>query len=367
MYFYQLIKYFSIMNYLKLFCLAFLLVLFGCIDNKNLGLKNQKQAIETHKETKPDKSPSFGIALHGGAGFIKAEMLNDSITKVYENQLSEAIEVGHQLLAAGEGAEKAVVEVIQLLEASPLFNAGVGAVLNADGVHELDASIMHGKNLEAGAVAGIRTIKSPILLAQKVMNESNHVLLSGNGAEDFAILYDLKKVENSYFSTDKAKKSLQNAQNKSSYHQQNYEELIQNHKFGTVGCVALDQEGNLVAGTSTGGMTNKKYGRIGDSPIIGAGNYANNSTCAISATGHGEYFIRNVVAHDISAMMEYGDFSLEQATHIVIHEKLKNQGGDGGVIAIDSDGNISIEFNTEGMFRAQMDAEGNKQVNLFKK
>jgi len=355
------------MKFIPPLLVTLVICLWSCSKNQKPNLENQQEAVERHRQEHLNKKLSFGIALHGGAGFIKAEMMNDSVTKVYEDQLSEAIEVGHQLLAEGEDAEIAVVKVIQILEASPLFNAGVGAVMNADGVHELDASIMHGKTLEAGAVAGVKTIKSPILLAQKVMNESNHVLLSGNGAEDFADFYDLEKIENSYFSTEKAKQSLQNAQNKSAYDEQNYEALIQSYKFGTVGCVALDKNGNLVAGTSTGGMTNKKYGRIGDSPIIGAGNYANNSTCAVSATGHGEYFIRNVVAHDISAMMEYGDFSLEQATHIVIHEKLKNQGGDGGVIAIDSEGNISMEFNTEGMFRAQMDAEGNKKIGLFKK
>ena len=354
------------MNLIKPFLIAFIVSFYSCSDSTKPAIENQQEAVERHREDQAKQSPKFGIALHGGAGFIKAEMMSDSIIEVYENKLSEAIEVGHQLLANGENAEKAVVEVIQVLESSPLFNAGVGAVMNADGKHELDASIMHGKNLEAGAVAGIKTIKSPIVLAQKVMHESAHVFLTGKGAEDFAELHQLAKVENTYFNTEKAKRSLQNAQNKSAYHSGNYEELIQNHKFGTVGCVALDQSGNLVAGTSTGGMTNKKYGRVGDSPIIGAGNYANNETCAVSATGHGEYFIRNVVAHDISAMMEYGDFSLEQATHIVIHEKLKNQGGDGGVIAIDSEGNISMEFNTEGMFRAQMDSSGNKKIGLFK-
>ncbi len=354
------------MNRFHILISFFLFSMTSCTDIQKTQLETQQQAVERHRDAQGENKSNFGIALHGGAGFIKAEMMSDSIVKIYEYKLSEAIEAGHQLLANGGEAEEAVIEVIQILEESPLFNAGIGAVMNSDGVHELDASIMHGKTLQAGAVAGIKTIKSPILLAQKVMQESEHVLLSGQGAESFAELHGLEKVDNTYFNTDKAKESLQNAKTHASLNTSNFEKHINNFKFGTVGCVALDQNGDLVAGTSTGGMTNKKYGRIGDSPIIGAGNYANNNTCAVSATGHGEYFIRNVVAHDISAMLEYGDFNLEQATQIVIQEKLKQQNGLGGVIAIDFEGNISMEFNTEGMFRAQMDAEGNKELGLFK-
>lgn len=354
------------MKIIRLHYLLLILIFWSCTENNKPQLENQKQVVERHREAEQNATAKFGIALHGGAGFIKADMMSDSIIQAYQNKLSEAIELGHEILKNGGDAEVAVVEVIQVLEDSPLFNAGKGGVLNANGIHELDASIMHGKTLEAGAVAGIKTVKNPILLAQKIMNESEHVLLSGNGAEEFASNHDLDQVENSYFTTQKAQRALANAQNKSAYQIENYEENIKNYKLGTVGCVALDQKGNLVAGTSTGGMTNKKHGRIGDSPIIGAGNYANNNTCAVSATGHGEYFIKNVVAFDISAMMEYGDFSLEQATQIAIQEKLKNQGGDGGVIAIDFEGNISLEFNTQGMFRAKMDAKGNKEVKLFK-
>ncbi|MGM0634676.1 MAG: isoaspartyl peptidase/L-asparaginase family protein [Bacteroidota bacterium] len=347
---------------------TFLLMLCSCnLESKqSIPVKNQQQEVE-ELQTNQSKSNQFGIALHGGAGTIQPEMMSDSIQKAYENKLTEAIQLGHQILENGGNAETAVVKVIQILEDSPLFNAGKGAVMTAEHTHELDASIMNGSDLSAGAVAGVKSIKNPILLAQEIMHNSNHVLLTGKGAEEFAQAQGLEMIDNDYFFTQKAERALKNAQDKENKARvAYYEELIQNQKFGTVGCVALDKNGNLSAGTSTGGMTNKKYGRIGDSPIIGAGNYANNQTCAVSATGHGEYFIKNVVAHDISAMMSYAEFTLEQATQIVIQEKLKSQQADGGVIAIDHQGNISMEFNTPGMFRAQMDAKGNLKVAMFK-
>ena len=241
-------------------------------------------------------------------------------------------------------APDAVEQTILVLENSPLFNAGKGAVFTHDMKNELDASIMDGSNLNAGAVAGVTIIKNPIKAARAVMEESEHVLLAGKGAESFAIAQNLDTVNPSYFYTEKSANSLKRR--------------IENEKHGTVGCVALDINGNLAAGTSTGGMTNKKWGRIGDSPIIGAGTYANNKTCAVSCTGWGEFYIRGVVAHDISAMMEYGGLSLKKAAQKVVHEKLTQLGGTGGIIAIDQKGNIVMEFNTKGMYRGKYDDRG---------
>jgi beta-aspartyl-peptidase (threonine type) len=251
------------------------------------------------------------------------------------------------------------------MEDSPLFNSGKGAVLNADGIAELDASIMDGKTRNAGAISGVQHIKNPINLAFKVMEESDHVMLSAAGAEDFAKLNGLEFVENSYFITDNRKKALEASKAKEQGVSNGNKFFLSNEKFGTVGCAALDQDGNLAAGTSTGGMTNKKYGRIGDSPIIGAGTYANNKTCAISATGHGEYFIRGVVAYDISALMEYQGISLEQAAKRVIQKKLTDMGGTGGIIGIDNKGKMVMEFNTPGMFRASKTMKGETIIKMY--
>ena len=342
--------------------------LFNCVEERKgiqQNMENQEEAVEN---TDPSQQAKFGIALHGGAGVIKKEYMSDSLELAYQNKLEEAIRVGHAILANGGKAAEAVMRTINILEDSPLFNSGKGAVFNAEGINELDASIMHGGTLNAGAIAGVTTVKNPINLAFEVMENSPHVLLSGVGAEDFAEMQGLEMVENEYFNTANRKKSLERSQAKNADQAALYfkDELIQNNKYGTVGCVALDQNGNLVAGTSTGGMTNKKFGRIGDSPIIGAGNYANNATCAVSATGYGEYFIRNVVAYDISALMEYQNLSLEQASKIVIQEKLRNLGGDGGIVAIDHLGNVVMEFNTPGMFRAQMNEAGEIKIGMYK-
>jgi beta-aspartyl-peptidase (threonine type) len=338
----------------NLFTLLVSLLLIACHDSPKLA-KNQET---------PQKE-RFGIVIHGGAGVIKKENMTDSLQKAYEEKLDEAISVGHKILEEGGTALEAVQKTINVLEDSPLFNSGKGAVLNAGGIADLDASVMDGKTLNAGAISGVQHIKNPINLAYKVMNESDHVMLSATGAEDFAKLHDLEFVENSYFITERRKKALESSKAREEGLSSN-EFYLSNEKYGTVGCAALDKEGNLAAGTSTGGMTNKKFGRIGDSPIIGAGTYANNKTCAISATGHGEYFIRGVVAHDISAMMQYQGISLEKAAQRVIQKKLTDLGGTGGIVGIDHKGNVVMEFNTPGMFRATKNMKGETEIKMYR-
>ena len=302
--------------------------------------KNQKSII----------NQPIAIVVHGGAGTILKKNMSDEKEKLYKEKLKEAISIGYQILKDGGSSLDAVEQTILILENSPLFNAGKGAVFTHDMKNELDASIMDGSNLNAGAVAGVTIIKNPIKAAKAVMEESEHVLLAGKGAESFAIAQNIDTVNPSYFYTEKSANSLKRR--------------IENEKHGTVGCVALDINGNLAAGTSTGGMTNKKWGRIGDSPIIGAGTYANNKTCAVSCTGWGEFYIRGVVAHDISAMMEYGGLSLKEAAQKVVHEKLTQIGGTGGIIAIDQKGNIVMEFNTKGMYRGFM-TEDSSRIFIF--
>jgi len=283
----------------------------------------------------------------------------------YENKLSEALNKGYSILDSGGTALDAVEQTIIILENSPLFNAGKGAVFTSNGLNELDASIMDGSNFNAGTVAGITTIKNPIKLARAILEKSKHVMLVGKGAEKFAAEQNIEIVDPSYFRTEERWKSLQRIKRD----EQNKERsnLINNntYKFGTVGCTVLDKYGNLAAGTSTGGMTNKKYGRVGDVPIIGAGTYANNNTCALSATGHGEFFIRNVVTHDISTLMEYKDLSLKDASNEVVMKKLVKQEGNGGVIGIDKSGNITMTFNTKGMFRGFKTNDGKSIVKIF--
>ena len=298
----------------------------------------------------PIKQP-IAIMVHGGAGTILKKNMSDEKEKKYKSKLEEAIRSGYQVLQNGGTSLDAVEQTIMILEDSPLFNAGKGAVFTHDKRNELDASIMEGSHLKAGAVAGVTRIKNPIRAARAVMEKSEHVLLAREGAEEFALLQKLDTVSPTYFFTDKRAKSLERA--------------IKEEKFGTVGCVALDQNGNIAAGTSTGGMTNKKWGRIGDSPIIGAGTYANNKTCGVSSTGWGEYFIRGVVAHDISAMMEYGGKSLKESAKHVIHHKLTELGGTGGIIALDQKGNMVMEFNTEGMYRGYM-TKDSLSVKIYK-
>ena len=309
---------------------------------------------------------NFGIVIHGGAGTILKENMTLELEKKYKNALKEAVLIGYEILNNGGTSEKAVEKTINYLEDSPLFNAGKGAVLNFDGEVELDASFMEGKNLNAGAISGSKKIKNPISTAIKVMNSSSHVMLSGKGADDFAIEHNMQTVEQNYFKTESrinSLKKIKSIENNKVSNLLNSDYRVQ--KLGTVGCVALDKFGNLSAGTSTGGMTNKKWNRIGDAPIIGAGTYANNNSCAVSSTGWGEYFIRGVVAYDIAALMEYKNLSVRKAAKTVI-DKISKMGGDGGVIAIDKQGNIAMEMNTSGMYRAHINSKGEIDVKIYK-
>lgn len=308
-----------------------------------------QKAENNTRTTATMKKATYAIAIHGGAGTISKKNITPEEEAAFLKTLNEALSIGEQILKDGGNSMDAVVEAIMHLENSPLFNAGKGAAFNERGNHELDASIMDGATLNAGAVGGVTVVKNPILAAKAVMEKSEHVMLAGEGANLFAIEQGLDTVDNSYFYTESRWKSLQRV--KSNEDKSTGMLELVNYKFGTVGCVALDQQGNLAAGTSTGGMTNKKYNRIGDSPIIGSGNYANNQTCAVSATGHGEYFMRYLVAHDISTLMEYKGLSLEAAANEVVNKKLVKADGSGGVIAVDKYGNVAMPFNTDGMYR----------------
>ncbi len=342
---------------------------FACDDSVQ-NTPREKETPET-AVGKQDSVPNFGIVIHGGAGTILKENMSDSVENLYRLKLEEAIRTGHEILANGGTALEAVQRTINVMEDSPLFNAGKGAVFTNAGVNELDASIMDGKTLNAGAVAGVTTVKNPINLAYEVMVNSEHVLLAGKGAEEFARKQGLEMVDPSYFYTERRYQSLERikASEKTELDHDDkmafYDPIIKDAKFGTVGCAALDQHGNLAAGTSTGGMTNKRFNRIGDAPIIGAGTYANNKTCAVSSTGWGEFFIRGVVAYDISALMEYKGLSLDEAARVVIQEKLPALGGDGGIIAIDGAGNVAMEFNTAGMYRAKMNKHGDLEIGIY--
>jgi beta-aspartyl-peptidase (threonine type) len=333
-----------------------------------------KNALDTSSKDKIiiAKQNEFAIIIHGGAGTILKENLSEEKEKEYKLKLEEAIRTGYAILKEGGTSQEAVVKTIQVMEDSPLFNAGKGAVFTHEETNELDASFMDGKTLNAGAVAGVMNVKSPIELAVKIMTDSEHVMLSGKGASIFAKEKGLEIVAPSYFYTENRFKSLQRIKNKVKTELDHndkkaafYDADIKNSKFGTVGCVALDKNGNIAAGTSTGGMTNKRWGRIGDAPIIGSGTYANNKTCGVSSTGWGEYFIRNQVAYDISAQMEYKNSSLKQATTDVIQNKLTTLGGTGGVVALDKNGNMSFEFNTAGMYRASMNDKGELIVKIY--
>jgi beta-aspartyl-peptidase (threonine type) len=310
------------------------------------------------------------VVIHGGAGGIEKKDIPKAQREAYREKLQEALDSGHSVLQKGGPAVDAVEAAIVVMEDSPLFNAGKGSVFTHDEMNEMDASIMRGSDKNAGSVAGVTTIRNPIRGARKVMTASKHVMLARKGAERFASEQGVDTVDPSYFHTDRRLEYLRKVKEKTDDTKLDHDSL-EGHpgpmdKFGTVGCVALDKEGHLAAGTSTGGMTNKKYARIGDSPIIGAGTYADDATCAVSATGHGEYFIRNVVAYDIAARMDYLDESAEEAGKAVIMRKLKELGGSGGVIILDKDGNVSIPFNTAGMFRG-MKREGEEWVRMFRK
>ncbi len=300
------------------------------------------------------KKPEYVLLIHGGAGGGKKESITEEQRQKYYEILTKALEAGEDILKNGGSSLDAVEIAINIMEDSPLFNSGKGAVFTSQGKNELDASIMDGRDLNAGAVASVTTIKNPISAARKVMTDSKHVLLVGKGAEIFAEEEGLEIVDTSYFYTPGRWKSLQKAQEREKKKNQ-----VKQDKFSTVGAVALDKYGNLAAGTSTGGMTNKMFGRIGDSPIIGAGTYADNKTCAVSATGHGEFFIRNVVAYDISALMKYKGWPLKEAAEYVVMTKLENIGAGGGIIAVDYKGNVAMSFNTTSMMRGMV-SEGDE-------
>jgi beta-aspartyl-peptidase (threonine type) len=302
------------------------------------------------------QQPVWALVIHGGAGNVTPGRITPDKQVQYEAKLLEALAAGQNVLAGGGTAMDAAIAAVQIMEESPLFNSGKGAVFNADGKNELDASVMDGRTGKAGAVAGVTVIRSPVEAARRVMDSSAHVMLSGRGAEAFAREQGLELVEPSYFYTDESWQEYMKVK----------ERLEKEGRKGTVGAVALDKEGNLAAATSTGGMTFKKYGRIGDSPVIGAGTYASNESCAVSCTGHGEYFIRNSVAYDVSARMLYLGETVDQAATYIINEKLKSQGGTGGLIALDKNGNISTPFNTPGMFRGFVTSASGPEVKMFR-
>jgi beta-aspartyl-peptidase (threonine type) len=337
----------------------------------------QKGSYAEIKQLQSPQNPKLGFMIHGGAGVIKKGSLSPEKEKEYRAKLEEALLAGYKALQSGKSGLDAVETAIRIMEDSPLFNAGKGAVFTAEGKNELDASIMDGKTLMAGAVAGLRHVKNPITLARAVMEKSPHVMMVGDGAEKFAKEMNIELVDEKYFWTQERWDALQRiikqekekekaAGEGKRVSQINDLRLEPANKFGTVGAVALDKEGNLAAGTSTGGMTYKKFGRVGDAPIIGAGTYASNDACAVSATGWGEFFIRLGVARDIAALMEYRALPVQQAADLVIKQKLQKLGGDGGIIAIDKFGNMAISFNSEGMYRAYINSEGKPVVDIYK-
>ncbi len=308
---------------------------------------------------------SYVLVIHGGAGNVTPERIDDEIRPVYIEVLTEALISGERVLKNGGSSLDAVETAVRILEDSPLFNAGRGAVFNAEGKNELDASIMCGKEINSGAVASVTNVKNPVSAARMVMEESPHVLLVSEGAERFSYEKGLEIVDPSYFFDQKRWDVYKEFLRRMEIEKKGMNEPHYDGTTGTVGAVALDMDGNLAAATSTGGMTGKKFGRVGDSPIIGAGTYASNKTCAVSATGHGEYFIRNVVAYDISARMKYSGETLMETAEYVINTKLKDIDARGGIIAVDKDGNIAMPFNTEGMFRGYINSKGQMEVKMF--
>ncbi|PCI33482.1 MAG: beta-aspartyl-peptidase [Alphaproteobacteria bacterium] len=330
-----------------------------------------------------DKKP-YVLVIHGGAGTILKKNMTAEKELAYRTKLDEALRTGQAILEGGGTAVDAVVATINVMENSPLFNAGKGAVFNHRGENEMDASIMDGRDLNAGAVAGVRRVKNPINLAREVMTNSKHVMLSGEGAEEFADSRGVELVDPAYFRTKKRWNQLQKALERDQVFldhdgdqdsgkpdtdkiaDRGRDPEDPDQKFGTVGAAALDIHGNLAAGTSTGGMTNKRWNRIGDSPVIGAGTYADNNSCALSATGHGEYFLRAVVAHSVCALMEYKGLTLQQAADEIVMNKLVRMGGEGGIIAVDRAGNVTMTFNTEGMYRGYVKGQGEPVIQIYK-
>ncbi len=325
------------------------------------------QSKEAHSQK---TNSTFGMVIHGGAGTILKKNMTPELEQAYQSKLKEALQTGYDILKNNGSSMDAVEATINILEDSPLFNAGKGAVFTGDGTHELDASIMDGRTLQAGAVASVKHVKNPITLARLVLEKSPHVMMVGAGAEEFAVQHNLDRVSQYYFYTEKRWKSLQkrkeSVEEKTTLVPEKENIKLADKEKGTVGAAALDKAGNLAAGTSTGGMTNKMFGRVGDSPIIGAGTYANNQTCAVSGTGHGEYFMRLLVSYDIHALMAYEGKSLKEAANTVIMKKLEELGGTGGIIAIDKDGNIAMPFNTDGMYRGYIRENGETVVKIYK-
>lgn len=328
-------------------------------------------------QPKVQLNDKFVLVIHGGAGTILKKNMGPGQEEAYNKALLTAMKIGYDILKGGGSALDAVEATVRFMEDSPLFNAGKGAVFTHDGKNELDAAVMNGKTLAAGSVAGVTTIKNPVSAARAVMEKSNHVMMVGRGAEEFAKIQGLEIVDPSYFYTERRWKEIRKAMIEDSMKIINekrgkpgdgafYEAVNHDYKFGTVGAVALDRYGNLAAATSTGGMTNKKYGRVGDVPIIGAGTYANNSTCAISCTGWGEFFIRLVMAKSISDMMEFKGTSLQDASNEMVMKRLPALGGDGGLIAVDKDGNIAMPFNTAGMYRGYVTNKEEPKVSIYK-
>lgn len=351
-----------VLNYFEMKCFCLMLVL--CCP---FALTAQKQ-IASEKQ-------NFVLVIHGGAGTITKQNMTEKTEKAYKVSLEEALLAGYSILNNGGSSLDAVEAVVKILEDNPLFNAGKGSVFTHEGKIELDAAIMNGKDLAAGAIAGVTTIKNPVSAARAVMEKSGHVMLIGNGAEVFAARHGLDIVDQTYFYTQTRWDSLQNLikrdsiknkLNKADTNTALGKTATNDSKFGTVGAVALDRQGNLAAATSTGGMSNKKYGRVGDVPIIGAGTYANNKTCAISCTGWGEFFIRLVVAKSVSDLMEYKNYSLRKATEEMILKKVPELGGDGGLIGVDKKGNIVMPFNTAGMYRGYVKSDGKTVVKIYK-
>jgi len=346
------------------------LALTGCKNEAELRAISQDK-----KEVVNDtlqKINDFAIIIHGGAGTILKENMTPEMEADYKSTLEKAIRVGYEILNNGGSSLDAVQKTINVMEDSELFNAGKGAVFTNAETNEHDASIMDGKTLNAGASAGTTNVKNPINLARAIMENSKHVMLAGKGAETFAKEQGLEIVDPSYFYTKRRFDALQRIKETEKTEMDHddkisfYDPAIKDSKFGTVGCVALDKNGNIVAGTSTGGMTNKRWGRVGDSPIIGAGTYANNATCGVSSTGWGEFFIRAMVAYDISALMEYKGLTLQEAAREVIQKKVPELGGDGGIVALDKYGNMVAEFNTAGMYRATMNDKGELNIGIYK-
>jgi len=352
--------------------ILFVLLLSLCFNCGEPTPNSNETAKENAVDISEEKKAEFAIIIHGGAGTILKKNMTPEKEAAYKVKLEEAIRVGYNILKNGGSSLDAVEKTINIMEDSPLFNAGKGAVFTNAETNELDASIMDGKTLNAGASAGTTTVRNPINLARIIMDKSPHVMMAGIGAETYAKEQGLTMVDPSYFYTESRFNSLKRAMEREKVEldhddkQAFYDPEIKDSKYGTVGCAALDKNGNLAAGTSTGGMTNKRYGRVGDAPIIGAGTYANNNSCAVSSTGWGEYFIRAMVAHDISALMQYKGLSLKEAAREVIQNKVPGLGGDGGIVAVDKNGNMVAEFNTAGMYRATMNDKGELEIGIYK-